>query len=320
MKERMKKRFNKDGNGVQLLIQPQLPGSLNIELTSACNHNCVFCPYHSWMLPEDERRSSHTMDYETVDMLLLKAVEEGIGEAEVGFHMTGESVLHKDFTKCVKRAKELGFQYVFTTTNGVYMTPDRFVESAEAGLDSLRFSINGYDRESYESVHGKDDFDIVMKNLNFMSEYKKKHNLKMVTSISVVLTKKTFKYKEKFENLLEGLADELVFIPVLSLERISEKAQDIYGFNSNGEYEYTPCPTVFNSMYISSEGFVVPCCSTTKIDGMILGNIHEAVSLKEIWLNKAFCNLRKNFIEGNIPQEWCKGCALINKKQQMIME
>ena len=320
MKERMKKRFNKGGDDMQLSIRPQLPESLNIELTSACNHNCVFCPYHSWMLPEEDKRNSYTMNYETVDMLLLKAVQEGIGAEEVGFHMTGESVLHKDFAKCVKRAKELGFKYVFTTTNGVYMTPDKFVESAVAGLDSLRFSINGYDRKSYKSVHGKDDFDIVMRNLKFISEYRKKHDLKMVTSISVVLTKQTYRYKEEFEKLLDGLADELVFIPVLSLERISKKAQDIYGFDVAEEYEYTPCPTVFNSMYISSEGFVVPCCSTTKIEGMILGNIHEVESLKEIWLNKVFCDLRKKFIAGNIPQEWCEGCALINKKQRMIME
>lgn len=320
MKERMEKRFNKGGNGVELSIHPQLPGSLNIELTSACNHNCVFCPYHSWMLPEEERRASHTMSYETVDMLLTKASREGVGTDEVGFHMTGESVLHKDFAKCVKRAKELGFRYVFTTTNGVYMTPERFVEVADAGLDSLRFSINGYDKESYKTAHGKDDFHTVLENVKFMSKYKKDHNLKMVTSISVVMTKQTFKHKERFVELFDGLADELVFIPVLSLERISDEAQQTYGFKTTGEYEYTPCPTVFNSMYISSEGYVVPCCSTTKIDGMVLGNIHETEELKDIWLNEAFSDLRQKFIDSDIPQQWCEGCALINKKQQMIME
>lgn len=320
MKERMEKRFNKGNHKMEMSVRPDLPGSLNIELTSACNHNCVFCPYHSWMLPEEERRKSYTMDYETVDSLLQRATSEGVGYDEVGFHMTGESLIHKDFVNCVRRAKELGFKYVFSTTNGALVTPEKFTAIADAGLDSLRFSVNGYNREMYKQMHGRDDFEQVMSNLKFLSEYKKEHHLKMNTSISVVLTKENYKEKERFSELLEGYVDEIVFIPVLSLDRISDEAQEKYGFKQTKEYEYTPCPAVFNSMYISSEGYVVPCCSTTKIDGMILGNIHETGSLKQIWNSEPFVEMRQKFIDGVIPSQWCEGCALINKNQQMALD
>lgn len=320
MKERMEQRFNKNGNTLEMSVLPKLPRSLNIEITSACNHNCVFCPYHSYLLPEAERRKSYTMDYDTIRNLLLQAKKEGVGYDEVGFHMTGESVLHKDFAKCVKTAKKLGFPYVFTTTNGALVTPERLREIVDAGLDSLRFSVNGYDRQTYKEAHGKDDFALVMDNLRYLSDFKREHNISMNTSISVVLTKQNVEKKNVFEKLLKDYVDELVFVPVLSLERISPEAEKQFGFNRSDEFEYTPCPAVFNSMYISSEGYVVPCCSTTKIDGMILGNIHETESLVDIWRGEPFVDIRTKFLQGEIPSEWCNGCVLINKKQTMILD
>jgi len=47
VKEKMLKRFNHEKDSDDKRLIPPLPGSLNIEITSACNHNCFFCAYHS---------------------------------------------------------------------------------------------------------------------------------------------------------------------------------------------------------------------------------------------------------------------------------
>ena len=41
------------------------------------------------------------------------------------------------------------------------------------GLDSIKFSIHGGTKDTYKKIHGKDDFDRVIKNLIWVDEYRK---------------------------------------------------------------------------------------------------------------------------------------------------
>ena len=57
------------------------------------------------------------------------------------------------------------------TTNGAMADPEKMKKVLDAGLDSIRISINAVDREMYKVLHGKDDFEIVLENIRFMREY-----------------------------------------------------------------------------------------------------------------------------------------------------
>ena len=318
MKERMEQKFNKQNNSLDMKVNAPIPGSLNIELTSACNHNCIFCMYHSEY--SQYKRQGYTMAYDEVIRLLEMAAKEGFGSHEIGFHMSGESMLHKDFAKCVKKAKDLGFSYVFTTTNGACVSEKQLKEIVDAGLDSIRFSINGYDRESYQYYHGHDDFDKVMRNMEFLKKYKEENKLRISTSTSTVLTRKSIEHRKEFEQLLSGLVDENVFIPVLSLNRVSEKMNEEHGFgNSSLKMDYTPCPAPFNSLYITSEGNVVACCDGSRYASMVIDNVNQGKTLTEIWNGEEFKRIRQSFLDGILPYEDCKGCALVNKNKEMII-
>lgn len=318
MKEKMLKRFNREKESDDKQLLPPLPGSLNIEITSACNHSCFFCTYHSSLL--DEKVASKFMEGNLVKRVLSEAWEAGIGHAEVGFHMTGEPLLCKEFSEHVKFAKDLGFKYVFTTTNGVLATPAKIEEFMEAGLDSIRFSVNGGTAESYKAAHGRDDFDAVVENIKYLDAYRKANNKDIRVSISTVITKQNRDEIPLIKELFEGLVDEIVFIPVLGLDRFFPELDKEYSLaKENDTFEYTPCATAFNSMYISCEGHIVPCCTAIRSKDLIMADLKEGTTLAGAWESEKFISLRKDFLEGNLPSDFCVDCIAINKNSRMVL-
>jgi molybdenum cofactor biosynthesis enzyme MoaA len=62
------------------------------------------------------------------------------GVEELGLFYLGESFLVKWLPEAIRDAKEVGFPYVFLTTNGSLATAKRTAACFNAGLNSLKFS------------------------------------------------------------------------------------------------------------------------------------------------------------------------------------
>ena len=58
--------------------------------------------------------------------------------------------------------------------------PDKFRELLDAGLSSIKFSINGGTREAYLRAHGKDHFDRAVENVRFTNAYRKTLGLSLI--------------------------------------------------------------------------------------------------------------------------------------------
>ena len=81
---------------------------------------------------------------------------------QVGFYATGEPFILPDLADYIRNAKDIGYTYVYLTSNGALATPERVREVIDAGLDSIKFSINAPQKKLYKFIHGKDDFDTVL--------------------------------------------------------------------------------------------------------------------------------------------------------------
>lgn len=100
--------------------------------------------------------------------------------------MIGEPLVCKELEEYVKRAKDLGFEYIYLTTNGAFANIDRMKTLLNSGLNSVKFSVNAATRETYKKVHGKDDFETVLQNIKDLSMYIKENNVKIPIFISYV--------------------------------------------------------------------------------------------------------------------------------------
>jgi len=316
MREHMDERFGKVFNFSE---NPPLPRSLNIELNNTCNQKCIFCPYHGQYAFHEPKPAM--LDQKFVQQILKQAYELGIGEKELGFYMAGEPFLYSGLASIVKYAKSLGFKYTFITTNGALATPERLKEIVDAGLDSIRFSINGGDSESYKKIHQADDFDKVLENVRWLDSYRKKKKISIAVSLSSVLTKQTLNIKDEIKNTFSQYVDDIIFIPVI-LGRIDNKEvlrEQLEVVDDSGEinHEYI-CPILFDTMYINALGKVVPCCDAYDCD-LEFVDLYQDNDLVKAWNCEMFKKYRNIFI-GNASDKGtiCEKCILRRKGAQRL--
>lgn len=318
MRQHMNERF---GKVFFFREDPPLPRSLNIELNSGCNHRCVFCPFHGKYAPNIVKPA--VIPFETVKRLLEEAHRLGIGEKEVGFYLAGEAFLYKELAEVVAYAKKLGFQYTFLTSNGALASPNKMKAVLDAGLDSIRFSINASDRESYREIHGVDDFERVVENLRYMRKYIDEKQLKVATSISCVITKKTLGIQKEFKRIFAEYVDDILFIPVL-VNRLAPdedflaEHQLVDESNAKVNPDFI-CPMLFDTMYIGADLKIVPCCDAYD-NNCDFFDLKEDFNLEHAWNCDAYRRYRNIFLKGfDDKGTICERCMLRMKGVERLV-
>ena len=309
MRKHMKERL---GEVINFCENPPLPQSLNIELNSTCNQTCIFCPFHGKYAPSKPLLT--TMKKSDAIALIDMAREYGIGKKEIGFYLAGEAFLYKELPEIIGYAKKAGFTYTFITTNGAFATPDKMKEVLDAGLDSIRISINAADKEMYRELHGKDDFDKVLENLKYMQGYIKENSLKVATSISCVITKKTVGIQEKFKKLFGEYVDDILFIPVM-LQRLNCDEEFIHEYQiiDDSQTEIKSdfiCPLLFDTMYINANLEVVPCCEAYDTN-CVFYDLKQDFNLENAWNSEKYKEYRRLYLNReDLTKTICEKCTL----------
>lgn len=314
MMEHFKERFADER---EYGLEPELPACLNIELNNTCNHKCIFCDFHSPCIERPKHYKESVMKTDVVYEILEQAKKLGIGRREVGFYASGEVFLHKDFANIVRYAKELGFSYTFITTNGALAVPDKMKEVIDAGLDSIRISVNGADRKTYEAMHGRDDFDIVFNNIKFLRSYLDEKNIDMNTSISFVVTKENEMQIPKMKEMFQDLVNEILFIPVIESKKWSKELHERLYLEEYLEKDIVEnkeliCRLLYNTMYIDSNCKVKCCCAafTTDVD---MFDLSEEMDLEKAWYSSLYKFYRKAMLDGNLKGTICEGCRMVQQ-------
>jgi len=276
-----------------------MPRSMLVELSNGCNHACVFCTN-----PHMQRKVGR-IDDGLLTRLMAEAVAAGV--REIGFYTTGEPFVHKDLPAFTAKARELGFEYIFITTNGAAATPQRLKEVIDAGLSSIKFSINAGSRESYRRIHGKDDWDKVVANVRFVSEYRRAQDRPLALAVSHVVTDLTLPETESFQALMGPLVDDVILLKCHSQMGQANTAQEKLTQSAGLAPVLTGiCHYPFERIHVTCEGYLTACC-TDYHNYLALVDLN-ACSLSEAWNGEAMKDLRRRHIEGALSGTLCGRC------------
>ena len=131
---------------------------LDLELNGGCNYTCVMCPQAHGR----ERGFLRKLPKPVLDRILDDAAQYGV--ESVSLHGSGEPTLNADMPDIVRAVKARGFRCI-SFTNGLKLNQALARRLIEAGVDILRISAIGYDRDSYRQWMDKDTFALVRDNV-----------------------------------------------------------------------------------------------------------------------------------------------------------
>lgn len=300
LSSRFRRQYERTNEANLLAALPPIPKNMMVELSNACNHACLFCTS-----PNMTRKVSR-IDVRILERILQEAKEAGV--EEVGFYTTGEPFMHKSLDVFVHKASELGFRYIYISTNGALASPERAKKVIDAGLNSIKFSINAGSRESYRLVHGSDDWDLVMSNLEYISRYRKLLGRPLQLFVTFIVTRHTAHEVDAFRKLVGPLVDEIMFHQVHNQSGQMNEAQEMLtgpetkqGFKTDNI-----CMMPFNRLHVTCEGFLTLCCVDYQ-NYLTVADLKE-VSLADAWRSTVFQEMRIRHLDGNLKGTLCGNC------------
>lgn len=273
-----------------------IPTNMLVEVTNKCNHACIFCPH------QDMKNNFGEIDPLLLKRIMREAYDMGI--RQIGLYTTGEMFLCREIETHIKNAKETGFTYIYSDTNGALANKENMRRVINAGLDSIKFSINAGTRETYKKIHGRDDFNKVMDNLRDCFDLRQELNADLKIMVSYIITslnepelpefEKTIKpYVDKFEAVCVDIRRD---IPDISPKTVSPSPP-----------LPIPCPMVFNRVHITYDGHLTACCIDFNHE-LLLGDLKKH-SLAEVWNGGAAKELRERHLSRNVIGTACEKCV-----------
>ena len=294
-----------------LRVDPPCPRSVKIELTGRCNYRCGFCA-----LRTRQSQPRGDMDFPLFKRITIEMLEAGV--QEIGLFYLGESLMAPELTVSATRyLKHIGIKYVFLTTNGSLATEEVVDNLMDAGLDSLKFSINASDPEQFKTVMDVKPklFEDALENLKKAWEIRNGRKTGLYAS--------SIKYdglqQERMEKLVEErvtpYVDQHYWLPLYSMGSVATEREEVLGYKPTAGNQGRlgnmvnplPCWSAFTEGHVRSDGQVSLCCFDA--DGRFqVGDLNED-SWMDIWHNDKFKQVRQAHLKKDLKGTVCEECV-----------
>lgn len=295
------KRLDVDFNN----LYPPFPREVFLDLNNTCNSRCCFC--------SNSKIDKPAYLDKALGFELLRDFFE-CGTREVGLYATGEPFLRQDLAEFVREAKSIGYEYVFLASNGILSTPKRAQPILEAGLDSIKFSVNAGTSQSYKKVHGVDYFDRVIENIRWFYRFRSKSGLSYRIYVSMVPLSST---KDEWPLLSALLAD---FVDEIDCRGCSNQGgnmlennlteeidkRNLLGSLSKGQACSGKCPDVFFRCTVTPQGYLSACVVDYR-NYLVVADLRKT-HIRDVWHNDSYVALRKKHSQGDVRGIICYNC------------
>lgn len=310
---------------------------IDLEPIAACNLRCSFCQVPGWQRAKNTSALNLSLFKEILDQLP--------GLISVKLQGMGEPFINPKLPEMIKACSERGL-YTSITSNGTLLSEKKSTAILNSGLSNLVFSIDGAKKDTFEKAREGANFEEVRENIKQLTSIRKKENFKTKIRIDCLASnqnifeeipelvnlsadlgvdrlhikarlkiweKNTIEHKNEDhftvkENIYLDEMKNFKYITKLAKKNAKEKKikltmgsaeDDVYSFEK-------PCMWPWNSMFIGTEGKIVPCCVIGVPETWNMGDI-TVQQIKNIWNNESYLKLRKNLIRGEVP-DTCKPC------------
>ena len=233
----------------------------------------------------------------------------------------GEDMLHPEALEFIHMASEAGI-LTHINTNGSKVTAEKALNLCSAGLDSIKFSFQGVDRESYKEMRGKDFFEGLLDAIEIMRAARRatsnfRRSRHPWIAVSTTTTWETEDMIAAFVERVGPMVDELsigkTIFEFMDISKARLKAKDKAMLTrlkeaSSGDQKAhpDPCPEVYGKLSVHADGTAVVCCNSygTQTD---LGSVNDS-SIESIWMHPEMEAYRERLGRKDYSAPICTKC------------
>ncbi len=304
------------------------PIELEVGLTNACNHRCIFCAI-DYMGYQPFRMDKQIL-IDNLKELAPRGVKSIIYAGE------GEPLVHADAAEIINYTKNLGIDAAMST-NGVLLTPEISRECLQS-LTWIRFSISGITESTYNKIHrGKDgDLGKVLSNVEEAVRIKHEKNLNTTLGVQLLLlpdnkneivqmgkelrkigvdyyTIKPFSQHPQSTHIMQVNYQEMLELESEVKELQTDEFQVYFRAHSmqklTCEREYKHCWALPFMVYVDARGNLWPCIVFMGKDELKYGNLNEE-SFVEIWEGEHRKKIADYFMHMDLEKNCRELCRL----------
>lgn len=292
-------------------VQPA-PKSVKIELTGRCNYRCGFCA-----LRTRAEQPKGDMDFGLFKRITHQMRQAGV--EEIGTFYLGESTMAPDLlVNAIKWCKDIGFPYVFLTTNGSRCFPELLERMMAAGLDSLKFSVNAYSAHQFHEVMGVSAklWRGALEHVRDARRIRDDGGYKCGIYASSICF--DGEQKEALQGVLKEyvlpFVDEHYFLPLYSMGSLATQREEELGYRptagNQGRMgalrEPLPCWSI-TSGHVTADGYLSACCFDA--DGRWRMGDLKRIPFMKAWNSKKFVALREAHFKKDVTGTPCEECV-----------
>ena len=292
-----------------------------MEVFGGCNYTCQMCPQSN---PGRGANFTRKMPLAKFEKILDQLVPK-FGNPQINLEGSGEPTMAKDLFDYVKAVKKRNLK-CFMYCNGARLKGDFMKQVIDAGIDFIRISVIGYNKELYNKWMNIDNFDLILSNIKELKHYIDNSGSNCKVSTYHLITdnsKVNFEISEYKKNVI-NLVNTQAYI-----WKMHNWSGNYDNKNKRSSREKRSCGRPFAPELTVRAGgekgrsaAVVPCCQTLgppNEEKSILGHL-DSETYEEIWNGERFKKLRKAHEEKKFDMiDYCKNCDFLYEDPEVLV-
>ncbi len=247
------------------------------------------------------------------------------GTPIVDLEGSGEPTMAKDLDKYVTLVKDRGLR-CYMYCNGANLNGKFMNRVIDAGIDFIRFSIIGYNRDLYKKWMNIDNFNLLLSNIEETRNYIEKTNSScQLSTYHLITDNKNIPFEvEQYKNNVIKKTKSLAYI-----WKMHNWSGNYENKNARKKTERKSCGrpnapelTVRAGGKEGRTAAVMPCCQTLgppNEEKSILGHLDKN-SFEEVYFGKEFSDLRDAHNNKNFDViDYCKDCDFLYDDPEILI-
>lgn len=292
-----------------------------MEVFGGCNYTCQMCPQSN---PGRGKNFTRKMPLNKFKKILDDLIPK-YGSPQINLEGSGEPTMAKDLPEYVKAVKEKNLK-CFMYCNGARLKGQFMKDVIDAGIDFIRVSVIGYNKEKYKQWMNIDNFELIISNLIEMKKYISENNKNCQISTYHLITDNSkinyeiSEYKKNVINIVNSVA---------YIWKMHNWSGNYNNINPRKKTDRRSCGRPFAPEITiraggkeGRTGALVPCCQTLgppNEEKSILGHM-DLQSLEDIYNDEPYKKLIKAHATKNFDDiDYCKDCDFLYEDPEVMV-